>query len=630
MTQHDDVTHDELARTVAHLVRANAAHRSQLVDEPGKTIHPAHKAVLPELGHKTGLELGAVLGQGGMGVVQRARQLSLDREVAVKSVQPALRSEQITRMLLQEALILGRLEHPNILPVYDIRHEQGEPRIVLKKIVGVAWSTLVHDEPVIRKEYAAADARTWNMGVLMQVCNAVHFAHSRGVVHRDLKPENVMIGGFGEVYLMDWGLAVCMDDDGSGRFPLARDATELAGTPHYMAPEMLGGSVSQISPRTDVYLLGAVLYEIVAGVAPHRGRDVATIIKDVLVSQPPLPDDCPQELARICRTAMHPDPSQRYDSAEALRLALSDFLQHAGSRRLAAQAVLKTDELISCVDQPAPHPPALAERIQMLFAESRFAYRQALESWPENDAAKAGEQRAIRAMVEYELDQHNPRSAAALLVGLAAPEPQLRARVAAALQAFERSERRLDELERLEKRLDIRTGGRQRATVAGILGLVWTAAPAGGQWFWDRSPELGRQVSIGFAAALLVGLLVLGYRARSDFDDSLLSRWLIRGAIVAMLGQLALEGVAAALHVDAITTEVMWPLVWFCVSAMLTAIVDARLLPMTVGFLGALFLGTVRPELRFYVMNGSNLIMTVNMFLIWMPRREAKGEATTR
>src|SRR5678815_4585974 len=105
-----------------------------------------------------------------------------------------------------------------------------------------------------------------------RVLNAVRFAHSRGILHRDLKPANVMIGEFGEVYLVDWGIAVSLRDDGSGRLPLAANATEPAGTPVYMAPEMLGrDGLPPLSERTDIYLAGAVLFEIVAGRPPHEG-----------------------------------------------------------------------------------------------------------------------------------------------------------------------------------------------------------------------------------------------------------------------------------------------------------------------------------------------------------------------
>jgi eukaryotic-like serine/threonine-protein kinase len=274
-----------------------------------------------------GFELGPALGQGGMGIVRVAKQRALNRDVAIKTVHPKLACDEATRMLLQEALILARLDHPNILPIHDLRYENGELHVVLKKIEGVEWAALMHRPDLLRDEFAVEDPLAWNLEILRTVCNAVHYAHSRGVVHRDLKPENVMIGQFGEVYLIDWGLAVCLDDDGTDRYPLARDAKQLAGSPSYMAPEMLGDSEHPISERTDVYLLGAILYDIIAGRPPHAGRAMSQIREQVLRSQPALPSTCPSELARICRVAMQLEPDARFKTAEALRSALSASLR---------------------------------------------------------------------------------------------------------------------------------------------------------------------------------------------------------------------------------------------------------------------------------------------------------------
>ncbi|MFN7700504.1 MAG: serine/threonine-protein kinase, partial [Deltaproteobacteria bacterium] len=187
-------------------------------------------------------ELG-VLGVGGMGVVKLGQQRSLERAVALKSLKDGLESPSARLKLLREAWITGKLEHPNIVPVHDLGvDERGEPRIVLKRIEGASWSSLLTDRDEVRRRFDSEDLLEWNLRVLLEVARALHFAHARGIVHRDLKPENVMIGSFGEVYLVDWGLAVALEDDGTSRLPLARDATELAGTPSYMAPEQWGGA----------------------------------------------------------------------------------------------------------------------------------------------------------------------------------------------------------------------------------------------------------------------------------------------------------------------------------------------------------------------------------------------------
>jgi eukaryotic-like serine/threonine-protein kinase len=626
---------DELAKTLARLLDAHAAHHDSFVMAPGATIDPARalgdKPTLNTLGARgrarieprSGLELGKTLGQGGMGVVREAKQLALDRDVAVKTVQPKLQSELTTRMLLQEALILGRLEHPNIVPVYDIRHDAGEPRIVLKKIEGIEWSTLVHRPKVVRDEFGAPDPLEWNLGILMTVCNAVHFAHSRGFVHRDLKPDNVMIGEFGEVYVMDWGLALCLHDDGSDRFPLARDARDLAGTPQYMAPEMLGGAGMEITARTDVYLLGAMLYEVIAGGPPHRGKDMREMMGQVVISRPAIPASCPAELSRICVKAMHKDPARRFESADALRDALAEFVRHAGSRRLAEQAEQRASELATRSAAGGTQTVADHERIQTLFGECRFAYQQALESWPRNELARTGLLRTTCAMIEYELRQNNPRSAGTLLASLDATiDPQLRARVDAALAELGKSERRMADLERLEKQLDLRTGSRNRAIGAGVLGLIWSIAPALAPLSTTLRPELGRLPIYLFLVGVLAAIGIWAVLAQRELRESSVTRRLMRAAAVAMLGQLTLEAVALVVGIDPVVTETLWPLIWFCVSAMLVTTVDRRLTPMTFGFLGAVVACSLLPAYRFHAMFVSNLIMTVNMFSVWMPWRE--------
>jgi serine/threonine protein kinase len=271
---------------------------------------------------RSGFDLGHALAHGGMGIVRVARQRALHRDVVIKSVRPKLACDAATRMLMQEAYVLARLDHPNILPIYDLRYENCEMHVVLKKVDGKEWGALMHQPETLREQLGVEDALAWNLEILMTVCKAIHYAHSRGVIHRDLKPENVMVGQFGEVYVIDWGLAVCLEDDGTDRFPLARDATQLAGTPQYMAPEMLGEGKHPITERTDVYLLGSILYEILAGHAPHVGRDMDVIRDQVLRSRPELPPSCSSELERICRVAMDPDPDARFESVEALRRAL--------------------------------------------------------------------------------------------------------------------------------------------------------------------------------------------------------------------------------------------------------------------------------------------------------------------
>ncbi|MCZ7681391.1 MAG: protein kinase [Sandaracinaceae bacterium] len=158
-----------------------------------------------------GLALRGTLGEGGMGIVRLATQRSLGRDVAVKTVKGSQAAERATGALLREACVMGLLEHPNVVPVYDlVVGDAGEPAIVMRKIEGSSWASVMHDPAALRARFDAEDALEWNLRVLAQVCNVVDFAHSRGILHRDLKPENVMLGEFGEVYVVDWGLAVAL------------------------------------------------------------------------------------------------------------------------------------------------------------------------------------------------------------------------------------------------------------------------------------------------------------------------------------------------------------------------------------------------------------------------------------
>ena len=202
------------------------------------------------------------IGQGGMGDVYVGRDLLLDRDVAIKVVRPALAGSQTAERLAREARILARLEHPGIVPVHDVgRLDDGRLYCVMKLVRGDrldAWAA-DHGEVHTRVE------------VFLRVCEAVAFAHARGIVHRDLKPANIMVGGFGEVLVLDWGVARLHGDADAGVDVLSARREETAhgtilGTPDYMAPEQARGDVDAVDERADVYALGVMLGELCAGV----------------------------------------------------------------------------------------------------------------------------------------------------------------------------------------------------------------------------------------------------------------------------------------------------------------------------------------------------------------------------
>jgi serine/threonine-protein kinase len=378
------------------------------------------------------LRMGNVVGEGGGGVVRWAIQLPLERRVAVKQLHASADAVARTR-LLREAVATGTLEHPNVVPLYALgKDDRSEPMMVMKYIEGRRWSDLLRD--------AAEEQRPLedHLAILTQVCNAVHFAHARGIVHRDIKPDNVMIGSFGEIYLLDWGLAVGLLPEHRGRLPLAEEVGTIAGTPGYMAPEMVRAR-ARIDERTDVYLLGATLHEIVTGRRLHEGGSITARLQHALDPTSFRYDrDVPREVVAIIAQATSPDPIDRYPSAEAFRDAIAGFLQHRSSLELAAEATERLDALRSRVH--AEGGEAGPAEIHALGIEARFGFSQALRAWPGNAEARAG-LAALRALLfDHAVDRENLEGARALLAEMEVPG------------------QRAERLRRLEKRLAERAG----------------------------------------------------------------------------------------------------------------------------------------------------------------------------
>jgi serine/threonine protein kinase len=215
------------------------------------TRRPASGTVPQSSTPAADLEVLGILGEGGMGCVLLARQHSLARDVAIKTLKDADDTELSIAGLLQEARITGTLEHPGIVPVHALGlDERGSPLLVMKRIEGISFRVLLEDpaHPAWERISAAAtDHVETSLEILMRVCQSLAFAHHRGILHRDIKPENIMVGDYGEIYLCDWGIATRIDD--------ASASSMLAGTLLYMAPEMLLGET--LDARSDVYLLGA-------------------------------------------------------------------------------------------------------------------------------------------------------------------------------------------------------------------------------------------------------------------------------------------------------------------------------------------------------------------------------------
>jgi eukaryotic-like serine/threonine-protein kinase len=601
---------------------------STVARDPGATLRPsgsapdsaaagavAQLAAVPSELAEGALDYEVTLGQGGMGLVRLAVQRSVGRRVAVKSLRPEHKSSTATLTLLREAWITGTLEHPNIIPIYDVGLARGEgPLIVLKHVEGVSWREVLADAAAVQQRFGAVDLFEFNLDILMQVCRAVHFAHSRGVVHRDIKPGNVMIGSFGEVYLLDWGIAVSLHDDPSGRLPLASRAKGLAGTPCYMAPEMLAVEYRGLSERTDVYLLGAVLYEICHGRPPHVADDPMQLLMAIEVSKPEMDADLPIELRRIITRALERLPDDRFGSAEELRQELMVFMRHRGSSRLCAEAEMRLAELGALLaEREVPR-----DRSYKLFGESRFGFEEALRGWPDNAQARSSLRDLFEAMVDHELGTGNARTAASLLAELADPPPELSARVE---KARADEERRIAELERLQQDLDPRIGRGVRRGVTVAMGALWTLTPLLANYVDPtKTPPA---IAYSFPAGLFVLAVVLWIWKRDSLGKTAVNRRLLVAILIGFCAHM-LHVLATQLGALPAHSELAMGMVTFgAIIAVVAQTVDRRFWPMVpVYWAGALAAAPLR-EAAAYILSGCNLFLTIYFFAIWRPTQPA-------
>lgn len=419
------------------------------------------------------LMITGTLGEGGMGLIKLARQVALERDVAVKTLRTheGLDARAAT-LLLSEACITGLLEHPNIVPIYTLgQGEEGEPLIVMKRIEGRSWRELL-DTPELVDTSEHGDLLGWHVHVLMQVCNAIHYAHSRGILHRDLKPDNVMVGEFGEICVLDWGIAVSLDDRYGDRFPRARDVKSPEGTPMYMAPEMAAGKGAHLGIETDVYLLGAILHELITGQPPHQGQTVLQVLFAAFRADVPVFDgSIPLDLGQICQKAMDPDPALRFPTVEAFRRALVDFLRHRESTELTRQASERRRYLEECLEHHGEDND-LSLDIHRAFVESRFGFEQALRLWTDNERARNEKRQLLLCMCDFELRLENVTAAAALLSELNQPDPALAARLDALSKEIASREDELTSLRRAHQDNDINVGARVRGSIIALFGLA--------------------------------------------------------------------------------------------------------------------------------------------------------------
>lgn len=451
----------------------------------------------------TDFEITGVLGEGGMGRVLLARQKSLQRDVALKVLKHDEGRRDVVQTLLAEAVITGSIEHPSIVPVHALgRDKNGLPVLVMKRIDGVSWRKLFElpNHPAwSTMGLDTSDRLDAHLEILMAVCNAAHYAHSRGVVHRDIKLDNVMIGGFGEVYLVDWGIAMRLGDSKAheGKTP---EYEAPVGTLAYMAPEMALGDVARIDARTDVYLLGATLHFLLVGSPRHTGESILDLLLSARDSEPfEYDSSVPAELAAICNQAMHVDPDKRFSSAFELRQALASFRRHRGSLALSSKAFEKMAEIEAAGDIDE-------RRMQQAMTECRFAFMQALESWPGNEAAREGLDKVLERMIMYEIARRDLEGARALWAELSKERLDLAEKIDALASVVAREKADAERLHAMERDADLRIGARFQLAVFSVL-------PIGAILSWfvlrfkSQSHEIGMQQLIVFPIALILAMV---------------------------------------------------------------------------------------------------------------------------
>jgi CRP-like cAMP-binding protein len=300
-------------------------------------------------------DLGLV-GRGGMSHVHKVRDETLGREVAVKVLRPGLaKDERALEAFVREAQTTAQLDHPNIPPVYALAAEKRIHCFAMKLLRGATLDQALQARASTGPGAApslSSDVLFAALEVMVRACDAVAFAHSRGILHCDLKPQNIMVAEHGQIYVVDWGFA----RPKPGAKPA--EAGHVFGTPAYMAPEQARGESDKLDERTDIFQLGAVLYRILAGKAPFAAPTAEAALERArqCVWIPPeqaAPErGVPRRLSAICAKAMAEDPSERYASAADLRKDLEEFIR--GTARLpeerfnAGDAIVREGDVGDC------------------------------------------------------------------------------------------------------------------------------------------------------------------------------------------------------------------------------------------------------------------------------------------
>ncbi len=549
------------------------------------------------------LRLREELGKGGMGSVFLADQTSLRREVAVKRLHQV--KDGHIDALLREARILGALSHPNIVPVHALaRDEQGHPVLVMKRIEGDRWTQLLP-----KGEPPDPVALERHLDILKGVCHALEYAHSKRIIHRDIKPGNVLVGEFGEVMVVDWGVSARMGEP---------HPQTMLGTPAYMAPEMVEGLAPD--ERTDVYLLGATLHRILTGRARHKGKNMQDSLLKAFVSAPvEYGPDVPAELATVANRATAARPDDRYPDVASFRRALEAFETHRTSRQLALAAHMRLEQLTELLRTDDAEP----RRISEVGGGCRFALKQALDAWPGNEPARRDLMSCLELMTRFRLSTGEPKEAKnqmEQLLALASPEQRLQ--LAALDDEVDAAVRRDEALHRLGREMDLSVASGWR--LAFLLFFAATSAVVGaGLVALTRSGLMPNSHLLGVAMGWIAvaGFSLVFWVGRRRLMTSVVNQRIMFSLYVPAVAIALFRSMAwwmdQPLHTVLVTDVILLALG----SAMAAVGINLRLFWLTAFLVLAALAGAAFPALAFefattaVVMSG---VVLAGVFAVWV------------
>lgn len=352
----------------------------------------------------------SLLGEGGMGEVHRMRDVLLGRDIAMKVLHGQLAtSDRMRGRFLDEAQITAQLSHPSIPPVHALGLlEDGRPYFTMKRVYGRTLAEILDDDKPLAEQR--------RIEIFQRVCEAVAYAHARGVIHCDLKPLNVMVGAFGEVLVMDWGVAhlvppartTHVEEPPVQTTSASSGAREVAGTPAYMPPEQALGDLGRLGPPSDVYALGVMLFELLAGSRPYHGGVPQLLFLAAQGNVPAIPrregSAVDEAIEAIIHKAMRPHPADRYPDAGVLAEEVGRWREGAMRREKAIGIVKQATEKLVAIAPVHESAERLrreaAAELALLPPEADPELRRG--AWAKEDAAQAADQEASLATARVE------------------------------------------------------------------------------------------------------------------------------------------------------------------------------------------------------------------------------------